>query len=204
MRWILDLPDDPIAYWYTTRVAVITGRYGGGKTLLAVMWTWRALRGQRASAVVANMPLAIPGLVPVGDYRADVPDYGAVSDAVIIIDEAWQYLPSGAAFTRVREFLAYLRKRNLYLLAPSVMPVARQVRGLIVERALSLMPLGLPLWLYRWRLDAGAAVRRDTVTGWWPVTGMRDVYGMYDTAYIPGDRWFVYAYQPSQEADRTG
>lgn len=178
------MPDDPMPYLLTFRVGLVTGRYGGGKTSLCVWWAHRLLSDGYASRVMSNIPLSLPGMRLACDYPRR-PDHWE-PDSVVLYDEAWLELGQGSPPSAVRSFLAYLRKDNCYLLLPSVLPMARQIVGLTVERVFNAYGVGLPFWFYFWELPRGQ--ERGTMIWWHPSR----VWGWYDTDYKPTDRWFLY------------
>lgn len=181
-EWIL--PDQPLLYLAGYRVAAILGRYGSGKTLLAVALTEQLLRRRWAAGVVSNLPLAIPGLRRVDEYASRPTTWP--TEHVILADEAWSYLFIDATPKELKSFLAYLRKNGNYLLLPTVLPLSRYVRSVEIEREFNFAVLGLPFWAYRIRLPGGD---RDGIF----YLSYRRYYGWYDTEYQPGDKWFVYS-----------
>lgn len=179
------------AIHYTTlfRTCWLSGRYGGGKTSLAVRLALALVADGYAARIVSNVPLHI-GIEPAVTDSAGAVE---VRDAVLLIDEAWSELGMGADSRKLRQWLAYLRKHNQFVLMPSVLAISRHAAAFSIEREWSLSPAGIPLWIYRWRLVvASASGRKRPETGlffWWRP---QEVFSLYDHTYKPDDRYFVY------------
>lgn len=190
---------DLIHYATTFRTVWFGGRYGGGKTSLAV-WLALGLVEQRyASTIISNLPLALDGEQIIGREEAR-----SASDAVLILDEGWQELEVGSSNRSIKEWLAFLRKQNQIVLLPSVLPLARQVSVFTVERRFNGYPFGLPIWVYRWRLNTGAITRRSSELGWLWWVRPSDVFGVYDHEYRPdGKRWFRYDFDFDSDSDES-
>lgn len=159
----------------TTRVAVYSGRYGSGKTALAVHDALRLVRMNAARYIYTNLDLSN------FEIEREEREFNAVDlcDAVILLDEAWLYLALDVSAKELKRFLAFLRKQNLYLLLPSVLPLQRYVEraAVRVRRFYSFSWLGLPAWLYRWELGRG----RDVIRGYWWWFNYSAIFGEYDT-----------------------
>lgn len=161
----------------TTRVVVYSGRYGSGKTALAVYDALRLVH-LGVKYIYTNLNLCNNSFTIVREDREF--DASALTDAVILLDEAWLYLALDVSAKELKRFLAFLRKQNLFLLLPSVLPLQRYlVRSAVrVQRFYSFSWVGLPAWLYRWELGQG----RDTVRGYWWWWRYQQVFGEYDTS----------------------
>jgi len=121
------------------RVVWLSGRFGGGKTSLAVWIAAWLVRNRYAARLVSNIPI-------VG--RVDPPPV-PINDSVILLDESWMYVDS---WSDVKAYAAFLRKANLYLLLPSVWPPHSRLRILECHRVFNGVAIGLPFWVYRWSL----------------------------------------------------
>lgn len=171
------------------RVVQISGRYGGGKTSLSVALAMQLVKSGHAHTIVSNVPLSFEADATI--QRSDVSD---IHDAAIILDEAWLELGQGVDNRKIRDWLAYLRKNNQYILLPSVLPLARIVSTFTVEREYSLTPLGLPLWIYQWRLNIGSSSNRNRNVGrfyWWRPSS---IFPFYDHTYKPSEDYYVYRF----------
>lgn len=175
------------------RTCWIDGRYGGGKTLLAIALAERLIASGTASGIVSNTPLMLPGAAEpaIFDEFSEVTE--TVENAVIIYDEAWQDLGMGASPGAVRQYMAYLRKQNLILLMPSVLPLSRQVRVLRVWREFNGLPFGLPFWIYRYKIEGTpvAGRKRDKWDVFW-LWNPRRLFKYYDHLARPDNCWYYY------------
>lgn len=105
------------------------------------------------------------------------------ADTVFVLDEAWGVLGVGNDMT-AKAFLAYLRKFNQYVIAPSVRPVHKELTYYQIARSWNARAaLGIPVWLYRLEADG-------VVSSFW----FRDfrVFHWYNTSYVPAGTFFVY------------
>lgn len=178
------------------RYCHIGGRYGGGKTTLALMVADRLIASKAVSRVVVNTPLNL-----------DVPYFETwneaalleIEDAVLVIDEAGQFLDAGSSNSKVlKQWFSYLRKRNQILLMPSVLPVLKFAAAFRCQRIFNGLQMGIPMWLYRWRL--GLLDLKDTgLFMWWYPSR---VFGLFDTDYEPKGSWYIYDF--SHEARIRG
>lgn len=123
------------------RAVWIRGRYGGGKTSLAMFIALEIGRRGSVSKLLANIDTALREYPPV------IP----VKDAVIVMDEAVFYLET---WRDVKAYAAFLRKNNLFMLMPSVYAVHKRLRPLECYRVFNAMVVGLPFWLYRYKIES--------------------------------------------------
>lgn len=147
------------------------GRYGGGKTSLAVYLSHFILSHGWAKAVVGNIPVAWG--VPPNMYDLYTPE-----DCVLLLDEGGLFMKFSGDFEKVG---AFMRKLNMYVLLPSVIPPAGIFRMFQVQRIVNFYTLGIPLWWYKWRLSIGA-VTSDGSFGWWRPS---EIFGYFDTLATP-------------------
>ena len=151
------------------RVCKISGRYGGGKTALAVMLASWLLASGKVNTIVSNVPTVFNSPVVTPLYNA-----------AIILDESWQYLESRQD---VLSYAAFLRKFNHFLILPTVFPIHRRLDFLDVQRVFNAYSVGFPLWVYRWALSMGKVREVGYFSVWKPTA----VFGLFDTEYVPGD-----------------
>lgn len=177
-----------LRYCELFRVVWLAGRYGGGKTSLAVYLAGQLERSGAVRCLAANFALK-------GPWR-EVGVYDGFDDLIedregcaVVFDEAWSELGIGATPQAVKKYLAFLRKRQSVLLMPSVIPLARTVRVLQVTRLFNGFSLGLPVWLYRYVVDVGSRKPERSNFWWWYP---QRVWGEYDSKEVPGDTWRVY------------
>lgn len=169
------------------RVCVVSGRYGGGKTSLAV----KLALDLSYPFVASNFSLRLPGYSFVDEASSFHDIASSLSSVVIIYDEAWQDLGLGASPRAVRSYLSYLRKRDQILILPSVLPLVRQVQVLQAWRHFNGMVFGLPLWWYKYRLAVSEfRNKRDVFSFYWWFPSR--VFSFYDSREIPSSEWYVY------------
>jgi len=127
------------------RAVYIAGRYGSGKTALAVA-LGRALQRQ-GYKFVSN--------IPVDGALMYWPDDEPIDHSVVLLDEAADFLDA-YDFKEGRRLLAafkYLRHWDIIVLMPCVDVVQKRIRKLVVRRVYdaSWVSLGLAtIWLYRY------------------------------------------------------
>lgn len=164
-----------LGYLRTYRIVHIGGRYGGGKTALAQKLAADLLESGFCRYLVSNVRSVWQ------DEPADVVlRDGLYADAVVVLDEGGLFLKSSFD---AEKFLAFLRKLNIVLIIPSVLPPSSRVRMLSIQRTMNLQSVGLPLWLYTTTLWYGH-VKENTRFGWWMPS---EIYGVYDTLGFPSD-----------------
>jgi hypothetical protein len=122
-----------------TQTVYIGGRPGGGKTHLAyVLGAWLLTNGY-VDGVISNIPMNIRSEVKVPVFRQ-----------AIILDESWIYLSDRGSVFR---YAGFVRKDEDYLILPAVYPVHRLLMRFTVERVFNAFSVGIPAWVYAWRLD---------------------------------------------------
>ena len=142
------------------------GRYGGGKTSLAVATALNLLDSGLVKCCVANVPIAFgeQGLPEVAE------------NAVILMDEGGLFWKTGRAFEKVA---AYLRHQNIVVLIPSITPPSLQFRTLTVQRIFNLAAItGVNVWIYQWTIRAGGISEQGKFIWAFP-----KVFRYYDTNF---------------------
>lgn len=167
------------------RALWLSGRPGGGKTLLAVVLSLRLLDMGFVERIVANVPITVTGLGKRELAAGEEPP--SIVDAAIILDEAWGELGAGND-KRLQSWLAYPRKRNQVLFFPSVLPLVRSLNNFRVMRLYALTQVGIPCWLYRYAINTG---ERKPLTGYVPLWQPSQYFGLYDSFSTPAG-WWVY------------
>jgi len=165
----------------------LAGRFGGGKTSLAVSLAFQLVQGGYARRIATNTPLRIEAK---SVTVVDKSELGHLTDCVVLLDEAWLELGHGAAPAKVKEWFAYMRKNNQYLLMPSVLPLVRQASIFRVDRQFNGLVFGAPVWLYRWSLNTGDRKSNDSgrYLWWFP----QRIFGSYDHEARPGQDYYIY------------
>lgn len=166
------------------RTCWLSGRWGGGKTALAVELALRLFMTDRVQFIVSNVPLSVSPILEIPPD--EVPE---LRSSVIIMDEGWQYLESGA-WKKAKDWIAFLRKRGQYVLIPSVLPLTTYVRKLSCERTFNGLPSGIPVWWYRYEISNGE--NRAPRTGSFVWVRPDRIFGLYDHKHEPSDKFWVY------------
>lgn len=150
-----------------TQTVYIGGRPGGGKTHLAyVLGCWLLANGY-VDGVISNIPMNIKSPVKVPVFRQ-----------AIILDESWIYLSDRASVFR---YAGFVRKDEDYLILPAVYPVHRLLMRFTVERVFNCFSVGIPAWLYQWRLDRLSIKEKGSFFVYHP----EQAFGGFDTKAKP-------------------
>lgn len=175
------------------RLLWLSGRYGGGKTSLAVYLAARFCQAGLTTRIVSNTPLRLKEVA-----RLDPRDVHDVTDSVLLMDESWRYVGEGSD-KQVKEWMAYMRKRNQILLMPSVMNIARALRVVRIERRFNFSGFGVPLWWYTWFLNSATGKEKQQWYWWRPAR----VFALYNHELPEMDDFAVYdwAAPPALEVD---
>lgn len=168
------------------RLLWLAGRFGGGKTSLAVYLAARFCQAGLTTRIVSNTPLRLREV-----ERLDPRDVHDVTDAVLLMDESWRYVGAGMD-KQVREWVAYMRKRNQILLMPSAMDIARPLRVITIERRFNFTAFGLPLWWYTWFLNTATAKEKSQWFWWHP----KRAFSLYDHSLPEMDDFVLYDWGP--------
>lgn len=161
--------DEFLGMLHAFRICWLSGRFGGGKTSLAVMLAAKLLADGKVERVVSNFDTSL-------SVKADGPLY----NAAIMLDESWIYLDDRSSVT---EYAAFVRKFNHYLILPSVWPPHNRFTFLSVQRVFNAYVVGVPAWFYRWQLG----MRTVKEKGYFAVFNPSAVFGHYDTEFVPVD-----------------
>jgi hypothetical protein len=169
------------------------GFFGSGKTLLAVLLAAELVARGLVERVYSNID--IKGKAPIEEYVSQGGIYHSknlrrsflegerfpIEDAAIVLDEAHLFLDTWKV---AKDYMAALRKANLYMLMPSVWPPHLRLRSLEVRRTLNLYSFGVPGWWYQWSLTNGPTIaEKGTFLLWRPDR----IFGVYNTADYPAD-----------------
>lgn len=163
-----------MGYLRNFRIVHLAGRYGGGKTALAFRLAYELLSSGDFRWCLSNIPCVFaddPSRVDVRDGRVD---------AVVVLDEGGIFLKTTYD---IDKFIAYLRKLNIVLLIPSVLPPSSRATFLSIERIFNGWSLGLPVWFYGYTLRYG----RAAFNGWFAWWGPHEIFGLYNTLAYPED-----------------
>lgn len=179
-------------YTHLFRMVWIRGRFGGGKTALAVAVCLWLVQKSYARYIASNIALTVGREVAVvsAEELRRVSCAGPVfRDTVILMDESWQALGKGTSRNQIQSWLSFMRKGNNFLIMPSVLPLVSDVTTLQVERFFNGLVLGVPAWLYKWHLGD---YRKGGDRGLHLFMNPKRVFGLYDTAAIPSEEYTIY------------
>lgn len=161
------------------------GGYGSGKTLNGFDIAYLLMKTGRYRYILSNC----------NSVWTDSPEDVVLRkesfvDAVVILDEGGLFMAMGRD---ARAFLLGLRKLNITIIVPSVLPPATSIRVLQMQRTLNLSVIGLPVWIYEYRLNVGSAKEKSK----YAIINPSEIYGIYDTMDYPIDdaylsEWFEY------------
>lgn len=151
------------------RVVWIRGRYGGGKTALAMMLGAKLLADGYCERVVSNIKCSFGS--PASELH---------KPSAIILDEAWMYVETRQD---VHEYAGFVRHLSHYLLLPSVFSVHSRLSMFTVQRVFNAYSLGLPLWLYRWNLRDKDVKENGYFGVWRPSV----IFNHYPARNVAGD-----------------
>ena len=156
------------------RVAWIMGRYGAGKTSLAVLMSARLLAEKRVKRIVSNIPIDFAEIIPPGQSLVPLFDSG------ILLDEAWIHVESRQA---VFDYAAFIRKFNHFLLLPSVFPIHPRLSYFFVQRVYNAYTIGFPFWFYKWNIS-NKGIKEH---GYFAISNPTAIFGHYPSDFVPGD-----------------
>lgn len=159
----------------TFRVVWIGGQPGAFKTALAFRLGYALLEKGFCRYLVSNTRSV---------WRDDPNKVelkgGVLVDAVMILDEGGMFLKTGRD---ADSFISFLRKMNIVLIIPSVMPPTGRVRYLSIQRLMTLRTIGIPALIYNMQLDYGNVHESFKFVWWRP----EEIFGVYDTSGAPSD-----------------
>ncbi len=158
------------------RYCHIGGRYGGGKTMVALRLALELAMQGHVRYIASNVPA--PYVTPVSGLPAAMP-----VDTAVVYDEGGVFLRSSK---HLESYAAYLRKANIVMLVSSVIPPPRFAIKFTVWRSFNGFALGIPCALYSWRIRVDGD---DDVSGRFVYWRPDKFYGHYDTAFVPDQRW---------------
>lgn len=164
------------------RVAWVMGSYGGGKTLGSYLLAYELFKSGRYRYILGNS-----NSVWTDSPESVVLRDGKHVDAIMILDEGGLFMQ----FSRdANKFMLGLRKLNITILVPSVLPPSSRIKFLQIQRVLNANAVGLPLWIYQYRLSLGSEREKAYVSIWKP----QEIYGIYDTVDYPVDDLYMSAW----------
>jgi len=162
------------------RILWASGRFGAGKTSLAVLVMARLLAEKRISRVISNIPLSFASPIDQADILDIIKEKKAMIDTGILLDEAWIYVEDRKS---VLDYAGFVRKFNHFLALPSVFPIHPRLSFFSVQRIFNGYSIGLPAWFYKWTINNRGVRENGHFAVYHPVA----VFGSYPSDYVPGD-----------------
>lgn len=150
------------------RMVWIGGRYGGGKTSLAMRIAYELLESGFCRYMLFNN-----GCVWKNEPQ-DVKLINKRADAVIVLDEGGLFIRDSRD---AEVFQAALRKINVIVILASVAPPATRMKVLRCQRVMNLGAFGFPVWVYQYDLSYMAQKEKGTFFWYKP----SEIFGIYDT-----------------------
>ena len=163
--------DEFLSMLVVYRALWIKGRFGGGKTSLAVILAAWLMNTRNVVKSVANFPNVL---------SSDIDPYSLLYDVSILMDETHAFIGDRKGVDR---YAKYLRKTNYFLLMPSVMPPHIKLCFFTVQRIFNGYRYGIPIWVYNWALKSGATSEKGYFAIWRPHLA----FGSYPTRFVPFD-----------------
>lgn len=188
-----------MSYLTNFRAVWIGGRYGGGKSALAVRLALDLVVNDYATCIASNQPLYLG----VEGRKVSAEQVQETHNCVVLLDEGWNQLGQGSDNKRIKSWMAYLRKRNQYIVLSSVLDLARSLMVFCIERAWNFTPFGVNLWVYRWKLTTGRLTKRAANAGlllWWQP---QQVFQYYAHSYESSEDYYIYDIPSESEISST-
>lgn len=164
-----------------SRICLISGPMGTGKTLMSVAITYELLKRRNIRSFTANFPCQLAS--PVHHRRH-----------ALIVDEAGVHFNSRLSYKDKSATLAltgltaYLRKGENYVITPTYLSTDAMLRrGLRVWRTVKIPRIG---WLYFWESGEEDTAARKLNDNYWRgrliLRRPSVLFGAYDTYFQPG------------------
>lgn len=154
------------------RLIWISGRFGGHKTALAFQIAKRYLdRGYKLATNTRT--------IWADDLDKIQLNKNNQLKTVCILDEGGLYFKAGR---QVEQIAAYAAKMDVIYIIPSFWPPTRAAQIINIQPIVSLKATGLPVIIYKWRVDIGSFKEK----GWFAWWNPKEIYGVY-SRQDPGD-----------------
>jgi len=173
-----------LRYIENYRVVWLGGRYGSGKTALAFMIAHELMKTGRYHYIFSNTASVWNDDPDKAVLRPDEAGIETFIDCIIILDEAGEFM---ATRSQAQAWLSYLRKLNIVLILPSVLPPANDVRFVTVRREFDMSVIGIPIWFYKMSMSIGDIDETHKFQWFLP----QCIYGIYDTLSLTQDADFL-------------
>ena len=154
------------------RLIWISGRFGGHKTALAFKIAERYL--EKGYNLATNSKCV---------WADDIKDVNLNQynqlHAVVVLDEGGLYFKSSR---QIEQIAAYAAKMDVVYIIPSFFPPTKTAQVINIQPVVSLKATGLPIIVYKWRIDIGSFKEK----GWFLWVYPQEIYGIY-SRQDPGD-----------------
>jgi len=155
------------------RVVWISGRFGGGKTSLALELSRSYLK--QGYKLAANI-----NTIWRDELESIEPDENHALHTVFLLDEGGLLLEDNRDIKRI---IAYAAKMDIILLIPSVFPPPRLASAFTIQPVFNLTAIGIPYIHYTWQIKMGMWSDKGWFAWWDP----KSIFGIYDRLDPGGD-----------------
>jgi hypothetical protein len=154
------------------RLIWISGRFGGHKTALAFKIAERYLnKGYNLATNCRSIWADDFEQIPLNENNQ--------LNSVVVLDEGGLYFKSSR---QIEQIAAYAAKMDVVYIIPSFFPPTKTAQVINIQPVVSLKATGLPIIVYKWRVDIGAFKEK----GWFLWIYPQEIYGIY-SRQDPGD-----------------
>lgn len=158
------------------RLIWISGRFGGHKTALSFKIAQIFL--ERGYNLITNTRT-----IWADDIKEIKLNEHNQLKSVILLDEGGMYFK---ASRQIEQIAGYAAKMDCIYIIPSFWPPAKAAQIINIQPVISLKAAGIPLILYKWRVDLGQTKERG-MFGWWNPQETYGVYSRQDPGCEPED-----------------
>jgi hypothetical protein len=147
------------------RLIWISGRFGGHKTALAFKIAERYLKkGYKLATNSRSIWADDLDQIKLNEHNQ--------LKTVCILDEGGLYFKAGR---QVEQIAAYAAKMDVVYIIPSFWPPTKAAQIINIQPVVSLKATGLPVIIYKWRVDIGSFKEK----GWFAWWNPSEIYGIY-------------------------
>jgi hypothetical protein len=164
-----------IEYVKQYRSVWITGRLGGGKTALATYVAY--VLAKEGYKIISNIRI---------DRAIRLPNPQDFSRAVVVLDEAADFLDAYEFRNELLPAFKYLRHFDLICIFPCVDKIHSRLRKLIVERVFrleALLPLPFPVWIYRFWVGPDKWRKKESIGSYFVFIPPKWLFRCYDSTH---------------------
>ena len=155
------------------RIIHIDGRFGGGKTALAMRLALELVENYGFRYIFTNFNCVFNDVLDAVELRED-----KYVDAVLILDEAGVFLNKKSDWD---DWDAFPRKLNVVILAPSAKSLPSTSQIMTIERIANYQPVLIDMWRYEAYQTSGRKKYSYKFDWWFP----HEIFGLYSTDATP-------------------